>query len=187
MGKNIKGGKKHKKQKNQKQNGGSERSSSMISRPVGDDQCIGRITGSFGSKRFNVSIKGKNYNCRLRGSRQLKGSSAYASDKSYCLCSHRGYENVYDILNVYYPWEVGELRKEGLIPKEEGQINYDVVFDDVAAEDSETELEKIMESNGPPKGHSKPKSFDLEMESSDEEDEIQNMMRLQRAMMKKNE
>ena len=182
MGRNIKGGKKHKKQKNKKPNGGSERNSSLIARPMGDDQCIGKITSALGSKRFNVFIKGKDYNCRLRGSRQLKGSSAYATDKSYCLCSHRGYENVYDILSVYHTWEVAELRKEGLIPKEEGQINYDIIFDDVAAQ---TELEENFEQTDPPKGHSKPKSFDLES-SDDDEDEIQNMMRLQRAMMSKN-
>jgi hypothetical protein len=139
MGKNTKGGKKHKKQKNKGFKGGSEKNSSNIIRPSGDDQCIGRIVSSLGSKRFMVKIKGKEYNCRLRGSRQLKGSSAYATDNSYCLCSHRGYENVYDILNVYHLWEKVELEREQLIVSEKEVNNDNIIFDSKLMEEEKEE------------------------------------------------
>lgn len=143
MGKNIKGGKKHKKQKN-KSKSGFEKNSSTIVRPFGEGQCIGQIKSALGSKRFLVVIKSKEYNCRLRGSRKLKGISAYAKSGCYCLCSHRGYENVYDILNVYHVWEVAELKKEGLIPKVEGTVDDTVVFENLGVDDNEKEKEKMI-------------------------------------------
>ena len=144
MGRNLKGGKKHKKQKNNAKSG-IEKNSSTIARPIGDDQCIGQIKSALGSKRFLILIKGKEYNCRLRGSRRLKGSSAYAKSGCYCLCSYRGYEDVYDILNVYHLWEVLELKKEGLIPKTEGIIDENVIFENIGSDkEDKKEAEDII-------------------------------------------
>ena len=163
MGKNTKGGKKQKKQKN-KTKSGIEKKSSSISRPVSDDQCIGHIISALGSKRFMVLIKGKEYNCRLRGSRQLKGMSAYAKSGFYCLCSHRGYENVYDILTVYHSWEKDELKKEGLIPKEENIIEESIIFENTnLGKDSEKKEEiKIPDQKKP--------SNDDDISSDDDEE-----------------
>ena len=164
MGRNLKGGKKHKKQKNNSKSGG-EKNSSTIVRPVGDDQCIGQIKSALGSKRFLILIKGKEYNCRLRGSRRLKGASAYAKSGCYCLCSHRGYEDVYDILNVYHLWEVIELKKEGLIPKVEGTVDETIIFENNS---SDKEEDKQIENIIPQKKRSINSDDEI---SSDDDDE----------------
>lgn len=164
MGRNLKGGKKHKKQKNNAKSG-IEKNSSTIVRPVGDDQFIGQIKSALGSKRFLILIKGKEYNCRLRGSRRLKGVSAYAKSGCYCLCSHRGYEDVYDILNVYHLWEVLELKKEGLIPKAEGTIDEDVIFENI---ETESKNDKKIENIIPQQ--KRPENNDDEIISDDDEE-----------------
>ena len=164
MGRNLKGGKKHKKQKNNTKSVG-EKNSSTIVRPTGDDQCIGQIKSSLGSKRFIILIKGKEYNCRLRGSRRLNGVSAYGKSGCYCLCSHRGYEDVYDILNIYHIWEVLELKKEGLIPKVEGTVDEEIVFENI---ETESKNDKKTENIIPKQ--KRPNSDDDEIISDDDEE-----------------
>lgn len=179
MGKNIKGGKKHKKQKNNAKYG-FEKNSSTIARPMGEDQFIGQIKSALGSKRFLVAIKGKEYNCRLRGSRKLKGISAYAKSGCYCLCSYRGYENVYDILNVYHVWEVAELKKEGLIPKTEGTINDTVIFENKGS-DSENEEKMIIPQQ------KRPIDDDYDISSDDDDEYMREVILIQQRKIREQE
>jgi hypothetical protein len=173
MGKNIKGGKKHKKQKNNAKSG-FEKNSSTIARPNGEGQYIGQIKSALGSKRFLIVIKGKEYNCRLRGSRKLKGMSAYAKSGCYCLCSHRGYENVYDILNVYHVWEVIELKKEGLIPKVEGTVDETIIFENTGSDNEEGEKEKNIIPQ-----QKRPINDDYDISSDDDEEYMREAILIQ--------
>ena len=114
MGKNFKGGKKHKRRKNINED-------EILKKPMvysdGEDQVYGQITKTLGSCRFMVLCSdGKERNAKLRGSLRKKGKIKI---DDCVLVSLRSFEtnnkNKCDIIYRYYPHENGYIKRKKFI------------------------------------------------------------------------
>lgn len=146
--KNTKGGKAHKKKKNDSKTSIDFKATKKVDKKE-DDQEYGQVTKLLGSCRVEIScFDGATRLCHIRGSMRKK---VWIKVNDVVLVSVRDFEPTKgDILCKYDVPEVNYLKKEGEIPDnlktgDEFEENKDIGFDFEVDDDDEEEKEETKE------------------------------------------